>query len=175
MELAFLSIGLTPFVPIYLIMLGMVMGTVVMSAAAFGSGDFKECGAVWRRSIPYAAALGLLGSLLSCFGEELLQMGGQSAEMASHGGRVMFILGLGLPAYLVTITSSLFLEGIKQPKPAMILIIVANLINIGLILFSESKTLTNEEIAPVAIMPSAIINKAITVIRPELAKPDNRF
>ena len=132
MELAFLSIGLTPFVPIYLIMLGMVMGTVVMSAAAYGSGDYKECGAVWRRSIPYAAALGFLGSFISCFGEELLQMGGQSAEMASHGGRVMFILGLGLPAYLVSITSSLFLEGIKQPKPAMVLIIVANLINVGL-------------------------------------------
>ena len=131
-ELAYLSIGLIPFVPIYLIMLGMVMGTVVMSSAAFGSGDFKECGAVWRRSIPYAAALGLLGCFISLFGEELLQVGGQSAEMAGHGGQVMFILGLGLPAYLVTITSSLFLEGIKQPKPAMVMIIVANLINVGL-------------------------------------------
>lgn len=131
-ELAFLSIGLVPFVPVYLIMLGMVMGTVVMSAAAFGRGDFKECGAVWRRSLPYAAVLGLFGCLISCFGEKLLQIGGQSAEMASHGGQVMFILGLGLPAYLVTITSSLFLEGIKKPKPAMVLIIIANIINIGL-------------------------------------------
>ena len=132
MELAYLSIGLIPFVPIYLIMLGMVMGTVVMSSAAFGRGDFMECGAVWRRSIPYAAALGLIGCFISLFGEELLLVGGQSAEMASHGGQVMFVLGLGLPAYLVTITSSLFLEGIKQPKPAMVMIIVANLINVGL-------------------------------------------
>ena len=133
-ELAFLSIGLVPFVPVYLIMLGLVMGTVVMSAAAYGRGDFKECGAVWSRSIPYAIVLGMFGCLISCFGEKLLQMGGQSVEMASHGGQVMFILGLGLPAYLVTITSSLFLEGIKKPKPAMVFIIIANLINIGLIL-----------------------------------------
>ena len=131
-ELAFLSIGLVPFVPVYLIMLGLVMGTVVMSAAAYGRGDFKECGAVWSRSIPYAIVLGMFGCLISCFGEKLLQMGGQSVEMASHGGQVMFILGLGLPAYLVTITSSLFLEGIKKPKPAMVFIIIANLINIGL-------------------------------------------
>ena len=131
-ELAFLSIGLVPFVPIYLIMLGLVMGTVVMSAAAFGRGDFRGCGVVWRRSIPYALALGVFGCLVSCFGEKILQIGGQSAEMASQGGQVMFILGLGLPAYLVTITSSLFLEGIKNPKPAMVLIIVANIINIGL-------------------------------------------
>jgi MATE family multidrug resistance protein len=131
-ELAYLSIGLIPFVPIYLIMLGMVMGTVVMSSAAFGSGNYKECGAVWRRSIPYAAVLGLLGCFISLFGEELLQFGGQSVEMARHGGQVMFILGLGLPAYLVTITTSLFLEGIKQPKPAMVMIIIANLFNVGL-------------------------------------------
>jgi MATE family multidrug resistance protein len=131
-ELAYLSIGLIPFVPVYLIMLGMVMGTVVMSSAAFGGGDFMGCGAVWRRSMPYAAALGLLGCIVSLFGEELLQVGGQSSEMANHGGRVMFVLGLGLPAYLVTITSSLFLEGIKRPKPAMLMTIVANLVNVGL-------------------------------------------
>jgi multidrug resistance protein, MATE family len=65
-------------------------------------------------------------------GEQFLQVGGQSVEMATHGGQVMFILGLGLPAYLITVTSSLFLEGIKQPKPAMVMIIVANLINAGL-------------------------------------------
>ena len=132
MELAYLSIGLIPFVPIYLIMLGMVMGTVVMSSTAFGKGDFTECGAVWRRSIPYAAALGSFGCFISLIGEQFLQVGGQSVEMATHGGQVMFILGLGLPAYLITVTSSLFLEGIKQPKPAMVMIIVANLINAGL-------------------------------------------
>jgi MATE family multidrug resistance protein len=131
-ELAYLSIGLIPFVPVFLIMLGMVMGTVVMSSAAFGEGDFKECGTIWRRSMPYAATLGFLGCFISLFGEEFLQVGGQSVEMANRGGQVMFVLGLGLPAYLVAITSSLFLEGIKRPKPAMVMTIVANLVNVGL-------------------------------------------
>lgn len=131
-ELAYLSIGLVPFVPVFLIMLGMVMGTVVMTSAAFGAEDFKECGAVWRRSMPYALALGLLGGTIALFGNELLLAGGQSADMAEHGGQVMFVLGLGLPAYLITITSALFLEGIKRPKPAMVMTIVANVVNIAL-------------------------------------------
>lgn len=131
-ELAYLSIGLIPFMPVFLIMLGMVMGTVVMTSAAFGAEDFKECGAVWRRSMPYAAALGLLGCIIALFGNELLLAGGQSADMASHGGQVMFVLGLGLPAYLVSMTSSLFLEGVKRPKPAMVMTIAANLVNVAL-------------------------------------------
>ncbi len=131
-ELAYLSIGQMPFMPVFLILLGMVMGTVVMTSAAFGAEKFTECGTVWRRSMPYAIILGFLGLVASLFGEELLLAGGQTADMAAHGGRIMFFLGLGLPAYMVTITSSLFLEGIKRPKPAMMAMIVANVVNVGL-------------------------------------------
>ncbi|NQU57831.1 MAG: MATE family efflux transporter [Rhodospirillales bacterium] len=131
-ELAYLSIGLMPFMPVFLIMLGMVMGTVVMAATAFGMENFKECGAVWRRSMPYAVVMGLGGCIIALFGQELLSMAGQAPALAENGGRIMFILGLSLPAYLVTITSSLFLEGIKRPKPAMLAMIVANIVNVGL-------------------------------------------
>ena len=131
-ELAYLSIGIMPFMPVFLIMLGMVMGTVVMTSAALGAGNFIQCGAIWRRSMPYAALLGLLGVGISFFGEELLLLSGQTNDLAHHGGRIMFILGLGLPAYLVTVTSSLFLEGIKRPKPAMVAMLVANIFNVGL-------------------------------------------
>ena len=131
-ELAYLSIGLMPFMPVFLIMLGMVMGTVVMTSTAFGMENHKECGAVWRRSMPYAFVMGLGGCIVALFGQELLSAAGQTPDLAENGGRIMFILGLGLPAYLVTITSSLFLEGIKRPKPAMLLMIVANVVNVGL-------------------------------------------
>lgn len=131
-ELAYLSIGLTPYTPVFLILLGLVMGTVVMTSSAFGAENFKECGAVWRRSLPFAVGLGIFGFTVSLFGEELLLAGGQTLEMSKNGGHIMFILGLGLPAYLVTITSSLFLEGIKRPKPAMLAMIVANIVNVFL-------------------------------------------
>lgn len=131
-ELAYLSIGQMPFMPVFLILLGLVMGTVVMASAAFGAENFRECGAVWRRSMPYAIYLGLFGCVISLFGEELLLAAGQNNELAYHGGRIMFVLGLGLPAYMVTITCSLFLEGIKHPKPAMVMMLVANVFNVGL-------------------------------------------
>jgi len=131
-ELAYLSIGIMPFMPVFLIMLGMVMGTVVVTSRALGANQFTECGAALRRSLPYAFALGLFGFGVSFFGEELLLLSGQTDDLAYHGGRIMFILGLGLPAYLVTVTCSLFLEGIKRPKPAMVAMLVANIVNVGL-------------------------------------------
>jgi len=131
-ELAYLSIGIMPFMPVFLIMLGMVMGTVVMTSAALGAERFTDCGAAWRRALPYSVLLGVLGLSVSVFGKELLLLSGQTEDLASHGGRIMFILGLGLPAYLLTVTSSLFLEGIKRPKPAMVTMVIANFFNVGL-------------------------------------------
>ncbi len=56
-ELAYLSIGLMPFMPVFLIMLGMIMGTVVVTSAALGAEKFDQCGAAWRRSLPCAFLL----------------------------------------------------------------------------------------------------------------------
>ncbi len=131
-ELAYLSIGHMPFVPVFLILLGMVMGTVVKTSAAYGAENFIECGAVWRRSMPYAIYLGLFGCVISLFGEGMLIAAGQTDDLALHGGRIMFLLGLGLPAYMVGITCSFFLEGIKKPKPTMYAMLVANVVNVGL-------------------------------------------
>ena len=57
---------------------------------------------------------------------------GQTEDLAYHGGRIMFILGMGLPAYIITVTCSLFLEGIKRPKPTMVAMLIANVFNVGL-------------------------------------------
>jgi MATE family multidrug resistance protein len=61
-----------------------------------------------------------------------LHLGGQSDELARHGGRIMAIIGMGLPAYMVSITSVFFLEGIKRPKPAAVITIISNVLNIAL-------------------------------------------
>jgi len=130
-ELAYLGIGLVPFMPVFLILLGLLMGTVVVVSKALGRGMPADCGAAWRRSLPYAIALGLTGTAFTALGQPLLLLAGQTPEMAQHGGRIMFISGLGLPAYLLFITSSLFLEGVKNPKPGMVMMLVANLVNVA--------------------------------------------
>lgn len=128
-ELAYQGIGQAPVIPLLLAMMGLMMGTLVSSASAFGAGSFGECGSAWRRSLPLALGAGIGAALLCAWGEPLLGALGQSTELASGGGPVVQILGLGLPAALVFLTTNFFLEGIKRPVPGMVMVIAANIVN----------------------------------------------
>ena len=129
-ELAYMAIGQAPTHPIMLSMMGLVMGTMVTTAAAFGAGRDTECGAAWRRSMPYAFALGLVATVLCLFGEPFLLATGQTPELAYHGGKVTAVLGLGIPPVLIYLTTIFFLEGMKRPMPGMVVMIGANFLNV---------------------------------------------
>ncbi|NBC34061.1 MAG: MATE family efflux transporter [Alphaproteobacteria bacterium] len=131
-ELAFLSIALVPLNPMIITALGLLLGTLVLTSEVFGAGREPACGAVWRRSLGYAAAIGAAGLVVSTQGAAILGALGQSETLSAEGGRVMLVLGLGLPANLIYLTTAFFLEGIKRPLPGMVMMVAANLLNIAL-------------------------------------------
>lgn len=131
-ELAYQSLGLAPVQMGYLIGLGLLVGTIVLTAQAVGREEWTACGAAWRRGVPYGFALGLVVLVGCLFGESLLLLARQPADLAAGGGTVMWVLGLGIPFALVYIASAFFLEGLKRPMAGMVLMLIANLINVGL-------------------------------------------
>lgn len=128
-ELAYQGIGQAPVIPLLLAMMGLMMGTLVSAASAYGAGRYDACGAAWRRSLPLALGFGVGAALLCALGEPLLRALGQTPELAEGGGRVVQILGLGLPAALVFLTTNFFLEGIKRPVSGMVMVVAANIVN----------------------------------------------
>jgi MATE family multidrug resistance protein len=130
-ELAYQSIGLAPMMFMMVTCFGLLTGTLVITAFHLGAQEISDCGAVWRRSLIYAAALGLLGALAAGFGEEFLLIMGQSADLARGGGRVIGILGWSMPPMLIFIASAFFLEGLKRPNVGMYMMIVGNLFNVA--------------------------------------------
>lgn len=131
-ELAYLSIGSSVTMPFIVVGLGLLTGTLVLSANRYGADDRQECGKIWRSSLLYAALIGVAGSFLSLFGEPLLTLLGQTGEVAHSGGQVIQIIGLGLPAFMVLLTTAFFLESIKRPVPWMIVMVAANVANVFL-------------------------------------------
>ncbi len=131
-ELAYLGIGLQPVTAVLLTATGLLLGTLVSAAAALGADQPTACGAAWRRALPVAAIAGAMIAAAFWFGAPLLTLLGQSPELAAGGGAVVRILGLGLPAFLIFLTTSFFLEGIRRPLPGMVLMLVANVLNVGL-------------------------------------------
>lgn len=131
-ELAYLGIGLAPITAILVALVGLLLGTLVTTASAFGAGNLAACGAAWRRSLGFALAAGAIFAAPCLFGEAVLAALGQSPELAAGGGPVSRIVALGVPLQLVFVASTFFLEGIKRPLPGMVLMIAANLVNVAL-------------------------------------------
>ncbi len=131
-ELAYQSIGYVPVMTVIIISIGLMMGTMVLTSNAFGAGQYRKCGRIWQRSLPYGFALGMVGFVLCLFGEPILLVLGQQPDIARGGGAVMQAVAIGIPMTCLMLACTFFLEGINRPLPGMIFMAVANMINIFL-------------------------------------------
>lgn len=131
-ELAYYGLAMAPQIPMLVVGIGLLMGTVVLTAQADGANRSTKCGAVWRISLVHAAAYGVVFVLLSQGGERFLALTGQAPDLARGGGHVLVMFGWGLPAMLLYAATTSFLEGIKRPMPGMVVMLLANLLNVGL-------------------------------------------
>ncbi len=129
-ELAFFAISLAPQLIMQTIGVGLLVGTVVLTAQADGAGRFAECGRIWRLALLIAAGLGLVYAVLERHGEALLRLLGQDAPIAAGGGAVLGIWAIGMPGLLLYMATTSFLEGISRPRPAMVVSLSANLVNL---------------------------------------------
>ncbi|HKF64528.1 MAG TPA: MATE family efflux transporter [Dongiaceae bacterium] len=131
-DLAFFAISTAPQLIMQTIGVGLLLGTVVLTAQADGAKRYEECGRIWRLALILAGSLGLIYSLIESHGEGLLRLLGQDPAIAAGGGRVLGIWAIGMPAILLYLATTSFLEGISKPRPAMIISLSANLLNAAL-------------------------------------------
>jgi len=129
-QLAYLGIGMVPSNIYILIMIGLLMGTPVLVSNRFGAQEYDKTGQVWWNALPWGFFIGLVGMVFCFFGEEFLLLTGQTPELAEAGGRISVIAGLSLPLAAIHMTTGFFLEGIRNPRPGMAIMIAANIINI---------------------------------------------
>lgn len=105
-ELAYMSLSTTLISIAYVPMMGLMLGTLVITSNLFGQKRYSEIGGVWRRSLPYALLLGVLLMMLTYFAEALLLVTGQDPVIAREAGELIRIYGYGMPlGGLVFVTS----------------------------------------------------------------------
>ena len=131
-ELAYYALAMAPQIPMLLVGIGLLLGTVVLTAQADGAGDAASCGRIWRTALVHAAAVGAIAIALCYGGEGLLLASGQRPELAAGGGRVLIVMGWGLPGMLLFSASTFFLEGLSRPLPGMFVMLAANVLNAAL-------------------------------------------
>jgi MATE family multidrug resistance protein len=131
-ELAWYALAMAPQIPMLLLGIGMLMGTLVLGAQSMGGGREQETGHFWRVALGHALFLGLLFALVCVLGEPILLAAGQEPGLAAGGGRVLTLFSIGLPAVLMPTATSFFLESTGRATPGMVVMVLANLLNIAL-------------------------------------------
>lgn len=131
-QLAFYGIALAPQLALVLIGIGLLMGTVVVTAQFDGAGRHQDCGRIWRLALINASVTGVFFCLLLLPGATILTGLGQNIEIATGGGEAVVMFAYGMPGVMLFTASSAFLEGISRPKPGMIVMVLANLLNLVL-------------------------------------------
>ena len=114
--------------------MGLLMGIQVKTAQFLGAGDLHRIGAVFQRGMGYAVLLSLaFVILLSAGGGAMLRL--MEAPDMAEGARLPLILfTLSMPGFLAGIACSQFLEALGRTRDVLIATLLANAVNVVLLL-----------------------------------------
>lgn len=132
-ELGYHALGWAPTSILLTTGVGLLVGVQVMTAQAIGEGRPGHAGVVLRRGVVYALQIGLGSAvLLFALGPALLGALRLEPDLAGGAGRALQVFALSLPPYLVAVACSFFLEATRRAAPAMVIMWVANGLNLAL-------------------------------------------
>ncbi|MFM9862834.1 MAG: MATE family efflux transporter [Micropepsaceae bacterium] len=129
-ELAFLAQGFAAQSVMMMIAIGLLQGSMVLIAQAYGAGEKIACGEAWKAAMTIAGTLGVLFAGVFFLVEPALRATGLDPELARGAGRVSQQFAWGLPPMLLYVACGYFLESIKRPLVGMSIMLAANVLNI---------------------------------------------
>ena len=127
--LAGASLGNSMFILIFIIGLGVSMSVTPLIAILVGAKRLQECGIYFRQSLIVNIVLGLILMSVVFFTSNLFEYLNQPLAVAEQASSYTKIIALSIMPAMLFHTYKQFIEGFSIMKPAMIIAIVANIIN----------------------------------------------
>ncbi|MBK9099208.1 MAG: MATE family efflux transporter [bacterium] len=128
--LAAASLGNGTAFIIIIIGIGLSYAVTPLVAIAVGAGKFEECGIYFRQSLLVNSIASIIIALFIYFASDLLQYLNQPKEVQKQAVSYMRIIGLSSIPLLLFQSYKQFIEGLSVMRPAMIITLLANLVNI---------------------------------------------
>jgi len=114
---------------ILIIGIGLSLAVTPLVAIAVGAKRFEDCGIYFRQSLLVNSVFSVLISLVIILGADLIKYFDQPQEVQIQAVSYMRILGLSSLPLLLFQTYKQFIEGLSVMRPAMIITLIANLVN----------------------------------------------
>jgi MATE family multidrug resistance protein len=114
---------------VLIIGIGVSLAVTPLVAIAVGAGKKNDCGIYFRQSLLVNSVLSIIIVVLIYFGADLIKYFDQPLEVQRQAISYMKIIGLSSIPLMLFQTYKQFIEGLSIMRPAMIIALLANLIN----------------------------------------------
>ena len=128
--LAAASLASSLFLLVMVVGFGLSVAVTPLTAIAFGAGKDKECGIILRQGIIVNLFSGLLLCGVTFIFSECIQFLNQPKEIVGPASLYMKVLGVSLLPMMMFQSYRQFAEGLSYLKPAMLITLLANIVNI---------------------------------------------
>jgi len=109
--------------------IGVSLAVTPLVAIAIGAKKFEDCGVYFRQSLLVNIIFSILLAVIIFFAADLIQYFDQPLEIQLQAESYMKILGLSSVPLLLFQTYKQFIEGLSVMRPAMIITLIANIVN----------------------------------------------
>lgn len=127
--LAAASLGNSITLLIFIVGIGVSLAVTPLVAISVGAKKYSECGIYFRQSLLVNITFGLILMSVTIACSELIVYLDQPVEVIASAKSYTIILGLSAIPMMLFQTYKQFIEGLSIMKPAMIITILANVIN----------------------------------------------
>lgn len=129
-DLAAVALGNSIWVPVFLLMTGVLLATTPKVAQRFGSGQAAEIGPLVRQALWLALFVGGCAAALLWNAEFILHAMKVDADLTAHAMGYLRPVACGFPAVALYHVLRCFSDGLGHTRPSMVLGILGLLLNI---------------------------------------------
>ncbi|CAI8747160.1 Multidrug resistance protein PmpM [Pseudomonas sp. IT-196MI5] len=131
-DLASVALGNSIWIPVYLLMSGVLLATTPKVAQRFGAGQLDEIGPLVRQALWLALCVGLIGSGLLLAAEPILHWMKVDPQLIEPSMGYLHGIAFGLPGMAFYYVLRCYSDGMGRTRPSMVIGLCGLLLNIPL-------------------------------------------
>lgn len=128
--LAAASLGNGITMVIFIVGIGLSFAVTPLVAILVGANKYSECGIYFRQSLLVNLTFGIILTVITLFCSGLIIYLNQPLEVIEQARSYTVILGLGAIPMMLFQTYKQFIEGLSVMRPAMVMVILSNIVNV---------------------------------------------